>query len=96
MAGGTKVKVRKVSLSVNSPSRRKVSKTNNKPNKGLNALPPFQWSNGGNNNSHERTTSKNEDNNTNDRILMPPPIVTRSLKNPGVRNLVAQYAQVGN
>ena len=96
MAGGAKVKVRKVSLSVNSPSRRKVSKTNTKPNKGLNALPPFQWSKGGNNNNDERTASKNGNNNTNDLILMPPPIVTRSLKNPGIRNLAAQYAEVSN
>ena len=91
MAGGSnnsgKVKVRKVSLSVNSPARRKVSKTNK--NSGLNALPPFQWST-----NDPQTTSKNNDNM--DQVLMPPPIITRGLKSSGIRKLVAQYAQVSS
>ena len=91
MAGGSsisngKVKVRKVSLSVNSPARRKVSKTNK--NSGLNALPPFQWSSA----NEQQTTSKNND--TMDQMLMPPPIITRGLKSSGIRKLVAQYTQV--
>ena len=95
MAGGSsnngKVKVRKVSLSVNSPARRKVSKTNK--NSGLNALPPFQWSTTANIKSNDpQTTSKNNDNM--DQVLMPPPIITRGLKSSGIRKLVAQYAQV--
>ena len=93
MAGGSntnngKVKVRKVSLSVNSPARRKVSKTNK--TSGLNALPPFQWSSA----NDQQTTLKNND--TMDQILMPPPIITRGLKSSGIRKLVAQYAQVGS
>ena len=93
MAGGSntnngKVKVRKVSLSVNSPARRKVSKTNK--NSGLNALPPFQWSSA----NDQQTTLKNND--TMDQILMPPPIITRGLKSSGIRKLVAQYAQVSS
>ena len=91
MAGGSsisngKVKVRKVSLSVNSPARRKVSKTNK--NSGLNALPPFQWSSA----NEQLTTSKNND--PMDQMLMPPPIITRGLKSSGIRKLVAQYTQV--
>ena len=93
MAGGSntnngKVKVRKVSLSVNSPARRKVSKTNK--NSGLNALPPFQWSSV----NDQQTTLKNKD--TMDQVLMPPPIITRGLKSSGIRKLVAQYAQVSS
>ena len=93
MAGGSsisngKVKVRKVSLSVNSPARRKVSKTNK--NSGLNALPPFQWSSA----NEQQTTSKNND--TMDQMLMPPPIITRGLKSSGIRKLVAQYTQVSD
>ena len=93
MAGGSntnngKVKVRKVSLSVNSPARRKVSKTNK--NSGLNALPPFQWSSA----NDQQTTLKN--NVTMDQILMPPPIITRGLKSSGIRKLVAQYSQVSS
>ena len=85
MAGGAKVKVRKVSLAVNSPARRKVSK----PNTGLNALPPFQWSS--TNNSKPSTNSNNID-----RAMMPPPVITRGFKTSGVRKLVEQYAQVSN
>ena len=85
MAGGAKVKVRKVSLSVNSPARRKVSKPSAQ-SMGLNALPPFQWS------SDPKLSTTNRSNN--DQVLMPPPVITRGLKTSGMRRLVAQYAQV--
>ena len=90
MAGGAKVKVRKVSLAVkHSPARRKISKTsnNNTPSSmmGLNTLPPFQW-----------TSEKSSSSNNNDANLMPPPppVIAMSFKNSGARKLLAQYAQV--
>ena len=89
MAGGNKVKVRKVSLAVNSPARRKASKPNT--NTGLNNLPPFQWSSGGQDQKQSTSNNVNKD-----RTLMPPPIITRGLKNSGMRQLLAQYSQVSD
>ena len=97
MAGGAKVKVRKVSLAVkHSPARRKISKPSNTPSAmmSLKTLPPFQWSG-----EKSSSTSSNNKSNGNDNSLMPPPpppppVVAMSFKNSGARKLLAQYAQV--
>ena len=87
--GGTKVKVRKISLSVNSPARRKTSKLGGGGG-GLNALPPFQWSNASTSSTMIGTKDKKECTITSTL----PRVIAMSFKNSGVRKLVAQYSQV--